>query len=220
MKLANRSWQSDLVARHPRLFQITENGRTCTPGYPAVGDGWRELIETAVGRIASAMSGAAAGWVRIVQINSKFGTLRFYWRGANLCDQIEVAITDAVALGEARSACTCETCGAPGILHSRGRWLATACPAHARGEPVVVPAGFENVHIVRTFDASHYPIAACRRYVRETDTFVDVDLKSLTIEEKRTWPVSVAVAAAMKARSTTPAAMPARNAGRATSGSR
>lgn len=216
---AEWTWQSDLVARHPNLFNIRMDARKITPAYPAVGDGWRELIERAISRIAAAMSGTKTGWVRIVEINSKFGTLRFYWRGADLCDQIEVAIQDAVAKAEARSGCTCEVCGAPGVLHARGDWLATACPEHARGEPVPVMKGFENLHIVQTY-AGHRPVASCRRYDRQTDWFADVDLKSLTIEEKRTWPVSVAVAAAMKARPTTPAAMPARNAGRATSSSR
>jgi hypothetical protein len=46
----------------------------------------------------------------------------------------------------------------------------------------VVP-GFENQHIVRAFDAGHYPIAACRRYDRATESFIHVDPKSLGIEE-------------------------------------
>jgi len=62
-------------------------------------------------------------------------------------------------------------------------WLATACAEHARGGPVQVEAGFENVHIVRIFDAGHHPIAACRRYDREIDSFVDVDPESPGIED-------------------------------------
>jgi hypothetical protein len=178
-----QTWQSDLVARHPRLFNITADGRTSTPGWPLVGDGWRELIETAVARIAAALSGAEAGWVRIVRVRSKYGTLRFYWRGSRLSDQMEIAITDAVALAEARSACSCEICGAAGVLHSRGGWLSTACPDHAGGEPVSVATGFADLHIVRIFDAGGRPVASCRRYVRATDSFADVDPKLLGIEE-------------------------------------
>jgi hypothetical protein len=51
-----RNWQSDLIERYPRLFTVTENGQTYAPGCPSVGDGWRELVETAVGRIADPKS--------------------------------------------------------------------------------------------------------------------------------------------------------------------
>ena len=178
-----RTWQSDLVARFPHLFEIRMDGHVVTPGLPTVGDGWRDLLERAVSRIAAAMSEAATGWVRIVQTKEKFGTLRLYWHGNGLSKKIEHAIEDVVALAEARSACTCEVCGDEGRLHSRGGWLATACADHARGEPVPVKPGFENVHIVRTFGPGHYPIASCRRYDRATDSFSDVAPKSLGIEE-------------------------------------
>jgi hypothetical protein len=180
---AERTWQSDLVAAHPALFQIEMDGQAITPGTPDVGDGWQDLLERLVSFIAAAVSGAEVGWVRIVEIQKKFGTLRFYWLGADLSHQIECAIQDAVALAEGRSACTCEICGAEGRLYSRRGWLATACAEHARGGPVQVEARFENVHIVRIFDAGHHPIAACRRYDREIDSFVDVDPESPGIED-------------------------------------
>jgi hypothetical protein len=179
---AKRTWQSDLVATYAHFFIITEQGQTYTPGYPTVGDGWRELLETAFARIANAMAAAPSGWLRVVQVKEKFGSLRLYWRGKYLSAAVEHGIEDAVALAEARSACTCEICGAAGVLHSRGGWLATACAAHARGEPVPVKKGFENLHIVRTFNAG-YPIASCRRYDRAADKFVDVDPRSLSIQE-------------------------------------
>ena len=84
---ANRTWQSDLVARHPALFNLTEHGRTSTPGWPTVGDGWRELVETAVGRIAKAVAAAPAGSLRIVQVKEKFAGLRLYWQSAGLSDE-------------------------------------------------------------------------------------------------------------------------------------
>jgi hypothetical protein len=43
--------------------------------------------------------------------------------------------------------------------------------------------GLENVHIVRTFDGSRHPIACCCRYVRETDSFIDVGPQSLDVRE-------------------------------------
>jgi len=121
--------------------------------------------------------------VLVVQVKEKYGTLRLYWEGNDMAAATEQAVEDAVALAEARSACTCEVCGRAGVLYARGDWLATACPDHARGEPVPVTPGFENLHIVRTFRTGRHPIASCRRYLRKTDEFVDVDPKTLGIEE-------------------------------------
>lgn len=178
-----QAWQDALVARYPKIFVLTENGRTCTPGWPVTGDGWRELIETAARRISEAVAAAPPATVTVVQVKQKYGTLRVYWHGNDLSASAEQNVQNAVALAEARSACSCEICGAPGVLHSRGDWLSTACSDHARGEPVPVSPGFENLHIVRAYDAGRYPIASCVRYVRETDSFIEVDPKSLGIEE-------------------------------------
>jgi hypothetical protein len=205
---AGGTWQDDLVQRHPALFQvgtdggipgrptvgdgrhdlveravIRKNGRPFTPGRPTVGDGWRELIETAVSRIATTVAGNPRATVKIVEVKGERGTLRLYWRSKTLGAKTEHAIEDAVALAEARSACTCEQCGNAGVLHALGDRLATACPDHARGDPVPVMPDLENVHIVRTFGASGHPIACCRRYMRQTDSFVDVDPQSLGVEE-------------------------------------
>ena len=129
-----RSWQSDLIGRHhPGLFTITESGRRYTPGSPTVDDGWRELVEIAVDRIAAALAATPSGAARIVQIKEKFGCLRLYWCSSNSSDQVENAIDEVVALAEARSACTCETCGVEGRLYDRRGRLATACTDHARG---------------------------------------------------------------------------------------
>jgi hypothetical protein len=149
---AKHSWQSHLVARYPNLFNLTEHGRTYTPGYPACGDGWRELLETVVARIADTLTAApSSGLVTIVQVKEKYGTLRFYWHGKDLSAAAEHAIEDAVAKAEARSACTCEVCGRVGVLHARGDWLATACAEHAKGVPVPIEQGWENLHLVRGY---------------------------------------------------------------------
>jgi hypothetical protein len=207
---AGGTWHDALVERHPDLFQvgtdgrtpgrptvddgrqdpaeravISKNGRTYTPGKPTVGvgDGWRELVEIAISRIATVVAANPGATVKIVEVKRWRGTLRLYWRGRNLGAKAEHAIEDVVAMAEARSACTCEQCGNAGVLHARGDRLATACPDHARGDPVPVTPGLENVHIVRTFDGSRHPIACCCRYVRETDSFVDVGPQSLDVRE-------------------------------------
>ncbi len=181
--MSNQRWREELMARYPTLFKVELGDRTVTPGYPAVGDGWRELVETAVSRIAAAIAAAPSGTVKIVQIKEKFGTLRAYRRSSGLDDAVKHAVDEAAALAAARSACTCERCGAEGRLYNNGGCLATACTEHALGKPMPVEPGFGNLHVVRTFDPPRFPIISCRRYVRETDSFVDVDPKSLGIEE-------------------------------------
>jgi hypothetical protein len=178
-----RTWQDDLVARYPHLFNLTEHGRTFTPGYPTVGDGWRELIEMAVGRIADTLAAAPSSSVTVVQVKEKFGTLRLYWHGKDLSTVAEHAIEDAVAKAEARSACSCETCGEEGVLYRVGGQLVTACSEHAKGALVPVEPGWENLHLLRGYRDGKIEIIVCRRYDRASDTFVDVDPKSLGIEE-------------------------------------
>jgi hypothetical protein len=120
----------------------------------------------------------------VLQIKEKCGTLRFYWSG-DLSDAAKAKVKEAIALATARSTCTCEICGAEGWLHNRGGWFATACAEHAKGEPVPVKPHLQNVHVVRTFgpQPGRFSIVSCRRYIRETDSFVDVDPNSLGIKE-------------------------------------
>jgi hypothetical protein len=177
-----RTWQDVLVARHPRLFLSGDDQPRIT-GYPIVGDGWRELVERAVDRIADTLAAAPSGSVTIVEAKEKFATLRMYWRGTRLTKAAEQAITDAIALAEARSACTCEVCGREGMLHQVGGQLLTACAEHAKGSPVPIEAGWENIHLVRGTRDGKTAILVCRRYDRDTDSFIDVDPQSLGIEE-------------------------------------
>jgi hypothetical protein len=178
-------WQDLLIARHPALFIVTpENGQTYTPGYPLVGDGWRDLVDRAVDRIAETLVAARSGSVTIVEVKSKHATLRMYWTGAGLTKAVENAVADAVALADARSACTCETCGEAGVLYRVGRQLLTACREHGSdGAPVPIEPGWENIHLTRGVRGGKTTTLVCVRYVRATDSFIDVDPKSLGIEE-------------------------------------
>jgi hypothetical protein len=177
---ANRTWQSELVARHPRLFHIPAGGPEAAHGYPQCEEGWRDLLERACDRIETAL--AEGGAFNALQVKEKFATLRFYWSG-DMTDAAKAKVDEAIALAVARSACTCEICGAEGRLFKRGGWLLTRCDDHAQGDPVAIRPGFENLHIVRTFGSGQFPVISCRRYDRETDSFIDVDPTSLGIEE-------------------------------------
>lgn len=179
------TWQHRLLARYPTLFtrQKFGTGEQVSAGYPAVGDGWRDLIETAIERIADVMRAHPGASVSIKQIKEKFGSLRLYWQGQKLDESTRLAVVEIVALAEARSACSCETCGAEGALHDSGGYLFTACAEHAEGRKVPVRPGFENLHIVRTFAEGRLRIIRCARYDRTKDAFVDVDPKSLGLTE-------------------------------------
>jgi hypothetical protein len=176
------TWRQALVDAHPDLFRVEDRGYSFAAGYPAVGDGWRDLLETAVARIVAADVGRC---VKIDQIKSKYGTLRIYWASTTAIDDaVGAGIEEAVALAEARSECTCETCGREARLYSAGGWLSTACEAHASGKPTPVLPGHEGVHVVRTFDGERERIVSCRRYVREADAFVDVDPATLDLADE------------------------------------
>lgn len=173
-------WQRELQERHPRLFRDPE------PPHHIVGsietaEGWRDVVERACGRIEAALD--PDDRVTVSQVKSKFGTLRIYWEGMVENPVTGHAIEDAIALAEARSACTCETCGEEGRLHYWNGWYRTSCREHAQGGPVARRPGWEGIHIVRGYSEGRVTITFCRRYHRESDTFSEVDPASLGIDQ-------------------------------------
>jgi hypothetical protein len=181
---SNRTWQADLVARYPALFDQESNGQIGTPGYPMVGDGWRDLVETAIGRIANAVAAAPTGSLKIGQIKEKFATLRVYLDGRKgLPESTNATIDEAIDLAEARSACTCETCGELGRLYKISGWYKTACDAHGEGNPIPQRPGLENLHITRRLVEGKRVVRA-RQYIRATDSFEEVDPSTLKLNEE------------------------------------
>jgi hypothetical protein len=148
---------------------------------PVCGEGWRDLLERACVRIRAAVQ-ADGGTFHATQVKEKYGTLRFYWDGA-LSPEADAAVEEAIELAAARSACTCEVCGEQGRLHRSGGWLMTRCPMHANGRAVEIRSELENIHIVERIVGKRRDVT-CRRYDRQTDSFVDVDPGSLEIEEE------------------------------------
>jgi hypothetical protein len=103
------------------------------------------LLERACTRIRTAVQ-ADGGTFKFTQIKEKYATVRLYWEGA-LSPEADARIEEIINRAEARSACTCEVCGAEGRLHRAGGWLMTRCVAHAQGHPVPEKPGWENVTI-------------------------------------------------------------------------
>jgi hypothetical protein len=164
------TWQFALLARFPALFDRDFNGKVVRSGYPEVDDGWRDLVETAIARIANAVAAAPAESPHIGQIKEKFATIRIHWSGGRgLTEAMSTAVDEAIELAEARSACTCEICGAPGRQFKFGGWVKTVCEEHGgKGVP-----------------AREIPVAQvrARRYVRATDSFEEIDPYTLNLVE-------------------------------------
>ena len=74
----------------------------------------------------------------VMQVKEKYGTLRFYTNWET--DEISEFIREA----EDRSAVTCEICGKPGQLMTKGYWLKTVCPEHAKEEGMMTMEEFKN----------------------------------------------------------------------------
>lgn len=85
--------------------------------------GWMILIQNMLREIDARHDGKDDHPI-FTDIKEKFGTLRVY--GYNI-DDTDQAIIDRYA---ALSAETCMTCGAPGQMREKSRWLYVACDEH------------------------------------------------------------------------------------------
>jgi hypothetical protein len=172
------TWRTELVERHRRLFYA--HGYEHASGYPSVGDGWQLIVEKAFKRIEAAVGKFLrknpAASVHVSQIKEKLGGLRIYIHTVGLPARAEALVQDAVDLAEARASCTCEICGAAGVLHDHAGWYLTRCERHAEGEPVPAQHGEADLHIQFKFVRGKMRVSRCRRYDRERDAFVDAPL--------------------------------------------
>lgn len=166
---SDSGWRAELVESYPDLFR-PQGDPLAAEGWPAVDDGWRELLERACARIREAVR-PDGGPFRATQIKEKYGSLRFYWSG-RLSPRATAQVEEAIDLAEARSATTCEICGGRGRLYGGG-WLTTRCPVHAEGRPAVqVDEGFENLHVDHRLVGGRW-LTRYRFYDRDADRFVE-----------------------------------------------
>jgi hypothetical protein len=164
-----RDWRIDLMQAHARLFNLTPGESEHTFGYPNCKDGWHDILERLCTRIETALR--ADETFEFIRIKQKFGVARSDWDGG-VSDETRAKIGGAINLAVARSASTCEICGAEGRLYSNRGWLTTACAVHAAGDPVPVRPGFWNVHLLRRIPSA--PDMYYARYDRETDSLTEV----------------------------------------------
>jgi hypothetical protein len=178
-----KTWSQELVYRYPEVFIRKLRGVPFAAGYPHCNDGWREIVTKLVARV----SAAAVGYpVHLTEIQERHGRLTIYWKAeSDLPKRVERAIAEAIALAEARAACSCTVCGASARLFSNAGQFFPACPDHARGVQVPVGCGVENVHIVRYFVNGHFCTLEPRRYDRMHDRFVDIDSSSAGVDDWR-----------------------------------
>jgi hypothetical protein len=162
-------WRIDFMRSLPRLFEVMPREPERSFGYPLCEAGWRDILERLCTKIEAALQDGET--FEFVRIKQKFGILRVDWDG-EVSDETRLRLGEAINLAVARSACTCEICGAEGRLYSRRGWLATLCAEHAAGDPVRVKPGFANVHFLRRTPGTANMYYA--RYDRATDTLTEV----------------------------------------------
>jgi len=172
-------WRDRLIESYADLFHQVGDPPLAR-GWPAVDDGWRDLLERACVRIRAAVR-ADGGSFAFSQIKEKYGTARIYWEGS-LSPAAAAAVEEAKDLAEARSATTCEVCGATGRLYGGG-WVTTRCAEHAEGRPAIeVEEGFENLDVERR-SVGGRTLVRYRIYDRDADAFVEVPPPSQDGEE-------------------------------------
>jgi ketosteroid isomerase-like protein len=160
-------WRSALVEKHQNLLKVA---------HPEVGDGWRDLVERAVSRIALAVRELSPHAVEIVQIKQKFGGIRIYWHARRIPDAVASRIEEAVDVAEARSLTTCEVCGEEGKpWHDHG-WLSTCCERHGRGRPLLARTKDDVIERYAIDPGGRRRLISRRRYDRARDVLIDLPI--------------------------------------------
>lgn len=164
-----KDWRIELIEAHRGLFCPPAGNPGAALGSPQCEAGWRDLLQRLCVRLEAALGDDER--IYLNRIREAVGRLRVSWRGQVMPATIS-RIHEAIALAEARSACTCELCGELGRLHLVDGVCMTRCVAHARGTPLADESKGNRMHIVRMLrsDGSGYEP---RRYDRENDSFVD-----------------------------------------------
>jgi hypothetical protein len=169
--MAHIDWRLDLIRWHPRLFVVLAEKPDGSFGYPLCDRGWLDVLVRLCVRIEAALRDGET--FEFVRSRQTLGILRVDW-DAEASEDTKAKFGHAVDLAVARSACTCEICGAEGRLYSNRGWLGTRCAEHTAGDavPPRYGLGFENVRRLRRWLGRTEMYLA--RYDRETDTLTEI----------------------------------------------
>ena len=116
----------ELRQRHPRL--LGPMGEPAIQPSILCGHGWFNLLDCLCGAVQAAADAKGREDVRVEEVKSKYGSLRFEAYGLSEAEDAQVTLAEA--LSERR----CETCGAPGSEHVRDAWVSTLCMVHSNGQ--------------------------------------------------------------------------------------
>lgn len=179
MKWKLRTWRDDLVEKTPELFENPKR-----PDVISVGDGWHGIVGAMLSSMTDVLRVTPGSMIKIDRIETKYGGMRVSVSGLAMDDAVRAEIEDAAELAEARSSYTCEFCGDNGRLReSRLGWQVTTCELHAGDATVIDSNDRSGLFVRRAFDGNRVAIVRCRRYVRSHDRFIDVDPRSVDLEE-------------------------------------
>lgn len=133
----------------PRLYRGAAEKGSCMCWGFSCGDGWFRLVYELSAEIESearkmGLDPQSEYWPRALQVKEKFGTLAFYVSTPSAEGNFEVeemkghvlsfrpvagieSIRKLVSEAEAKSAHTCEECGAEGAMRTDGGWWRVRC---------------------------------------------------------------------------------------------
>ena len=116
----DRELEEGLVKRFPKMLEDYRGNptQTCMAWGFECGNGWFKLIEEVCEKLKDIEG------FKFAQIKEKFGMLTIYYSGPS---EHEDYISKVIDEAENKSVKTCEACGEPGKLASRGGWLSTEC---------------------------------------------------------------------------------------------
>lgn len=113
-----------LCKKYPKIFRDRHGDSRTTAmcwGFEC-GDGWYAILDDLCSKIQEVCD--RKGYQVVAsQVKEKFGTLRFYT--IESCDEVDALIRDA----ERDTEITCEVCGKPGELETKG-WWSVRCEEH------------------------------------------------------------------------------------------
>jgi hypothetical protein len=88
--------------------------------------GWESIVRRASEKLST------VGNVKILQVKSKYASLRMYYRRADGESGYIEEADDVIKQAEREASKACEDCGEPGIGRKKGGWYYRSCERHVK----------------------------------------------------------------------------------------